>query len=134
MKTAECNVWQYDSFVQKCNLFSDTLENIFTPEADAPQGSKIMLAGSRSCSSNYFKPELGPCNGQISFSNNWWNGYRSFPQYNSVPLCARACSIDPVCQTWIVFNGNLDCSFLNYAYESDSEDRAAKGSRNCGVP
>lgn len=134
MKTGDCNVWQYDSLVQTCNLFSDTLENIFTAQADAPQGSKIMLAGSRGCSSDFFKPELGPCNGQISFRDNWWNGYRSFPKYNSVALCARACSIDPVCQTWIVLDGDSDCTFLEEGYESDSEDICAKGSRNCGVP
>lgn len=134
MKTGECNVWQYDSLVQKCNLFSDTLDNIFTAQADAPQGSKFMLAGSRGCSSDYFKPELGPCNGQISYMNSWWPGYRRFPQYNSVPLCARACSIDPVCQSWIVFSGNSDCTFLEQGYTSDTDDICAKGSRNCGVP
>ncbi|KIL88180.1 hypothetical protein FAVG1_08258 [Fusarium avenaceum] len=134
MKTAECNVWQYDSLAQKCNLFSDILETIFTPQVGAPQGSRIMLAGSRSCSSDYFKPELGPCNGQIGFHNEWLIGYRRLPQYNSVPLCARACSIDPLCQTWGVFNGNSDCSFSQEGYYEDSTDICAKGSRNCGVP
>jgi hypothetical protein len=134
MKTGNCNVWQYDSLVQTCNLFSKTFEDIFTPQADAPQGSKIRLAGSRGCSSDFFKPQLEPCNGQIGFSNEWLIGYRRLPQYKSVSVCARACSIDPLCQTWGLFNGNSDCSFAQEEYYEDSTDICAKGSRNCGVP
>ncbi|KAM0227412.1 hypothetical protein ACHAP5_012181 [Fusarium lateritium] len=134
MKTGDCNLWQYDSLVQKCNLFSNIYSNLFTAQADAPQGSDIRLAGSRGCSSDFFKPQLGPCNGQIGFNEEALSGYRTFPQYNSVSLCARACSIDPVCQTWGVFDGNKDCTFSQYGYSHDDTDRCAKGSRNCGVP
>ncbi|KAF4952797.1 hypothetical protein FSARC_12568 [Fusarium sarcochroum] len=134
MKNGQCTVWQYDSLSQTCNMFTGSFTDVFTAETEAPQGSKIALAGSRSCSSDFFKPQLGPCNGQIGFHAEALSGYRTFPQYNSVALCARACSIDPVCLSWGVFDGNSDCTFSQYPYYEEWTDICAAGSRNCGVP
>ncbi|KAM0542979.1 hypothetical protein ACHAPJ_012536 [Fusarium lateritium] len=134
MKNGECTVWQYDSLTQTCNMFTGSFAEVFTAEADAPQGSKIALTGSRSCSSDFFKPELGPCNGQISWNNGAMSGYRRFPQYNTIPLCARACSIDPMCLSWGIWDGNADCVFAQYEYYYDPTDICIAASRNCGVP
>jgi hypothetical protein len=137
MKDRQCEVWQYDSSVQTCNKFSGLFGDIFTSEGD---GSRVMLAGSRSCSSDFFKPQLEPCNGRI----NTWNhgaisGYRYFTEIKTVPLCARACSIDPMCLSWGVFDagmssGGTDCSLSQYPYYDDESDICGSGSRNCGVP
>jgi hypothetical protein len=140
MKDGECEVWQYDGLSQTCNKFSSYFGDIFTPLAETSLSQRIMLAGTRSCSSDFFKPRLEPCNGQIDTSTaNRVIGYRYFTTITTVPLCARACSIDPMCQSWGVFNGGLmsggtDCSLAQYGYQYDPTDVCAAGSRNCGVP
>ncbi|KAH6967130.1 hypothetical protein EDB82DRAFT_562948 [Fusarium venenatum] len=140
MKDGQCEVWQYDGSTQTCNTFSNYFADIFTPQADASQGQGIMLAGTRSCSSDFFKPQLEPCNGQI---NTWDNGvsrdYRVFRQTTSELLCARACSIDPTCLSWAVdrlargYPGSV-CTLSEYAWFEDHSDFGSSGSRNCGVP
>ncbi|KAL6914751.1 hypothetical protein FSST1_012511 [Fusarium sambucinum] len=140
MKDGQCEVWQYDGSTQTCNKFSNYFADIFTPQADASQGQRIMLAGTRSCSSDFFKPQLEPCNNQI---NTWDNGpsdgYRVFRQTTSDSACARACSIDPMCLTWYVdriYRGDPGsvCSLSEYPYYEDHTDLGSTGSRNCGVP
>ncbi|OBS22655.1 hypothetical protein FPOA_08988 [Fusarium poae] len=140
MKDGQCEVWQYDGSTETCNKFSSYFADIFTTQADAAPGQRIMLAGTRSCSSDFFKPQLEPCNGQINTWNaNAISGYRYFTHIKTVPLCARACSIDPMCLSWGVFdgamiNGGRDCSLSQYEYRDEPEDICAAGSRNCGVP
>ncbi|KAM0229720.1 hypothetical protein ACHAPO_009792 [Fusarium lateritium] len=141
MKDSQCEVWQYDGSTQTCNKFSNYFADIFTPQADASQGQRIMLAGTRSCSSDFFKPQLEPCNGQINtWDANAVGDYRVLEQVNTIPLCARACSIDPMCLSWGVFDGGQGrtegsgCSFSQYTYWEDHTDICAAGSRNCGVP
>ncbi|KAM0345652.1 hypothetical protein ACHAPU_006306 [Fusarium lateritium] len=134
MSNGDCEVWQYDGSSQTCNMFSGSYQDIFTPQPDAPQGSRIMLAGYRSCSSDFFKPQMGNCNGQISWNHGAVDNYRTFPQFNTIPSCARACSIDPMCLSWLIWNGHDDCVFSRYAYYDDPSDICTAGSRDCGVP
>ncbi|KAJ4007823.1 hypothetical protein NW766_009630 [Fusarium irregulare] len=134
MKDDRCDVWQYEGLSQTCYKFTGQFADIFTPQGNS-QGDRILLAGSRSCSSDFFKPQLEPCNGQINtYSAEAVSGYRRIPQFNSVPLCARACSIDPQCTLWGVFDGNSDCTLSQGTFFMDYTDRCAAGSRNCGVP
>ncbi|CAG7556425.1 unnamed protein product [Fusarium equiseti] len=139
MKDGRCDVWQYDGMLKTCHKLTGQFEDIFTPQADA-QGAKILLAGSRSCSSDFFKPQLDPCNGDINtWDANTFNGYRYIAELKTVPLCARACSIDPQCLSWAMFDGGWlnspkGCDLLQYAFWNDHTDAAAAGSRNCGVP
>ncbi|KAF5662964.1 hypothetical protein FHETE_7709 [Fusarium heterosporum] len=134
MSNSNCEVWQYDGPSQTCNMFSGSYQDIFTPQVDAPQGSTILLAGYRSCSSDFFKPQMGNCNGQISWNHGATDNYRVFPQFNTIPLCARACSIDPMCLSWLIWDGDSDCWFSRYAYYDDPSDICTAGSRDCGVP
>ncbi|KAJ4129003.1 hypothetical protein NW768_007530 [Fusarium equiseti] len=139
MKDGRCDVWQYDGMLKTCHKFTGQFEDIFTTQADA-QGDKILLAGSRSCSSDFFKPKLEPCNGQI---NTWDadtpNGYRFIAELKTIPLCARACSIDPQCLSWGIMDGGsahspTGCDLADEVYEEYLKDFGAAGSRNCGVP
>ncbi|KAJ3548731.1 hypothetical protein NM208_g867 [Fusarium decemcellulare] len=117
MKNGQCTVWQYDS--------------------SSATGSNVMLAGSRSCSSDLFKPQLGNCNGKMSWNAEpWEDSYRTLSQYTTVATCARACSIDPLCQTWLIWVGYSDCYLYAGQFDDviDSTDIATAGSRNCGVP
>ncbi|PTD08710.1 hypothetical protein FCULG_00011124 [Fusarium culmorum] len=125
--------WQYDSYSQTCNKFSSYFGDIITPQADASPAQKILLAGSRSCSSDFFKPQLESCNGQIN-TRHRGEGYRYFTEFNTVALCARACSIDPMCVSWGVFNGQSDCTLSQNDYDNLATGSSAAGSRNCGVP
>ncbi|KAH7174968.1 uncharacterized protein B0J16DRAFT_349397 [Fusarium flagelliforme] len=139
MKDGRCDVWQYDGMLKTCHKLTGQFEDIFTPQADA-QGAKILLAGSRSCSSDFFKPQLEYCNDQI----NTWDantpiGYRHIAELKTIPLCARACSIDPQCLSWGIFDGGMinspkGCDLSQYVYDEDRTDVGAAGSRNCGVP
>ncbi|RBR08260.1 uncharacterized protein FIESC28_10294 [Fusarium coffeatum] len=139
MKDGKCDVWQYDGMLKTCHKYSGQFEDIFTPQADA-QGQKIFLAGSRSCSSDFFKPQLEPCNGQINtWDANTFHGYRHIADLKTVALCARACSIDPQCVSWAIFDGGMlnsprGCELVQDDYWEDHTDVGAAGSRNCGVP
>ena len=139
MKDGSCDVWQYDGMLKTCHKHTGQFEDIFTPQSDA-QGEKILLAGSRSCSSDFFKPQLEPCNGQINtYSANAPIGYRRIAELKTVPLCARACSIDPQCLSWGIFDGGFlntpyACDLSQWPYYEDATDAGAAGSRNCGVP
>ncbi|KAF4425060.1 hypothetical protein F53441_14208 [Fusarium austroafricanum] len=134
MKNGQCDVWQYDGLTQTCNMFSGSFSDLVTLAADAPQGQQgqLRLAGSRSCSSDLFKPQLGPCNGEIAWNNSPLGNYRSFAEYNTIALCARACSIDPACLAWTLWTNQ--CDFSETGFERDSTDIEVVGSRNCGVP
>ncbi|KAF9760687.1 hypothetical protein IL306_004195 [Fusarium sp. DS 682] len=134
MKNGLCDVWQYDSLYQACNMFTGSFSDLVTLEADGQGEGRKMLTGARSCSSDFFKPELAACNGQMAWNNNWSDNYRTFDQYKTVATCARACSIDPMCLSWYVWNGHGDCEFSKFALFVDPTDLATAGSRNCGVP
>lgn len=106
-------------------------------QADASPEQRFLLAGSRSCSSDFFEPQLEPCNNQINTVDArdiGGEGYRYFAQLNTVALCARACSIDPMCVSWGVFNGRSDCTLSQSGYNNLPTGSSAAGSRNCGVP
>ncbi|RKK68344.1 hypothetical protein BFJ69_g13686 [Fusarium oxysporum] len=111
MKNGLCDVWQYDSLSQTCNMFSGSFSDMVTLDSDGTASGRKMLIGARSCSSDFFKPVLGACNGQMAWNNNWPQAYRSFDQYKTVATCARACSIDPMCLSWYVWDGQGDCEF-----------------------
>ncbi|KAF4463876.1 hypothetical protein FALBO_9299 [Fusarium albosuccineum] len=135
MKNGQCTVWQYDSSSATCNMFSGSFSDIFTSQAS--QEGSVMLAGSRSCSSDLFKPQLGSCNGKMSWSaESWGDSHRTLSQYTTVATCARACSIDPLCQTWLIWAGYSDCYLYTGLFDDiiDDRDIATAGSRNCGVP
>ncbi|EXL91492.1 hypothetical protein FOIG_15391 [Fusarium odoratissimum NRRL 54006] len=134
MKNGLCDVWQYDSLSQTCNMFSGSFSDMVTLDSDGTASGRKMLIGARSCSSDFFKPVLGACNGQMAWNNNWPQAYRSFDQYKTVATCARACSIDPMCLSWYVWDGQGDCEFSQLTLWSDPTDIATAGSRNCGVP
>jgi hypothetical protein len=134
MKNGLCDVWQYDSLFQTCNMFSGSFSDLVTLESDGTGDGRKMLIGARSCSSDFFKPVLGACNGEMAWNNNWPQPYRSFDQYKTVATCARACSIDPMCLSWYVWDGHGDCEFSKFDLDSDPTDLATAGSRNCGVP
>ncbi|KAF5011268.1 hypothetical protein FDECE_2621 [Fusarium decemcellulare] len=135
MKNGQCTVWQYDSSSATCNMFTDSFSNIFTSQAS--QAGSVMLSGSRSCSSDLFKPQLGNCNGKMSWSAEpWEDSYRALSQYTTAATCARACSIDPLCQTWLIWVGYSDCYLYTGLFDDiiDGRDIGTAGSRNCGVP
>ncbi|KAF4415508.1 hypothetical protein FACUT_13352 [Fusarium acutatum] len=134
MKDGLCDVWQYDSLSQTCNMFSGSFSDIVTLDSEVTAIGRKMLIGARSCSSDFFKPVLGACNGEMAWGNNWPQPYRSFNQYSTVATCARACSIDPMCLSWYVWDGHVNCEFSQLGLESDPTDIATARSRNCGVP
>ncbi|KAG9495605.1 hypothetical protein J7337_012159 [Fusarium musae] len=134
MKNGLCDVWQYDSLSQTCNMFSGSFSDIATLDSEGTAIGRKMLIGARSCSSDFFKPVLGACNGEMAWGNNWPQPYRSFNQYSTVATCARACSIDPMCLSWYVWDGHGDCEFSQLVLWRDATDIATAGSRNCGVP
>ncbi|KAF5630027.1 hypothetical protein F52700_7384 [Fusarium sp. NRRL 52700] len=134
MKNGLCDIWQYDSLSKTCNMFSGSFSDLVLLDSVSTADGQKMLIGARSCSSDFFKPVLGACNGEMAWNNNWPQPYRTFNQYNTVAACARACSIDPVCLSWYVWVGQGDCEFSQQGLWRDATDIATAGSRNCGVP
>ncbi|KAF4337913.1 hypothetical protein FBEOM_8209 [Fusarium beomiforme] len=134
MNNGLCDVWQYDGFFQTCNMFSGLFGDLVTLDSAGQGEGRKMLTGARSCSSDFFRPQLEACNGQMAWNNNWSDGYRRFDKYKTVATCARACSIDPMCLSWYLWVGHGDCEFSRFGLWVDPTDIATAGSRNCGVP
>jgi hypothetical protein len=134
MKNGLCDVWQYDGLSSTCNMFTGSFSDLVTLDTDGQGGGRKMLMGARSCSSDFFKARLDPCNGQMAWGNNFVGDYRIFNQLRTVAACARACSIDPSCLSWYIWDGHNGCETSRYDLWVDPTDMATAGTRNCGVP